>query len=98
MQLQPDFLGSFTTFSALSMETIKLAENGQYDDGDFLCRDKHNRWIRCWCHRVSTWAKAGGSMTILELTIVGAGGFFGAVLRYFISTTLIVRTKFHSAH
>lgn len=28
--LTTGFLGSFTTFSALSMETVKLAENGQF--------------------------------------------------------------------
>jgi CrcB protein len=32
-------------------------------------------------------------MTILELTIVGAGGFFGAVLRYLVSTTLNRQSK-----
>ena len=82
------FLGSFTTFSALSMETVLLFENGQLVIARSVRWTKYCWWNCCWVVRVSCGPEEGGSMNFLDMLMVGLGGFLGAVTRYFIATKM----------
>ena len=90
------FLGSFTTFSALSMETVLLFENGELVIARSVRWTKYCWWDCCWVARISYGSEEGGRMSFLDILMVGLGGFIGAVTRYFIATKMNESERFPS--
>ena len=82
------FLGSFTTFSALSVETVLLVENNQFILAGLYVLMQYHRWTFCRGTWLSSRQEEGAHMTSIDFLMIGIGGFFGAIIRYFISTIM----------
>ena len=82
------FLGSSTTFSALSMKTVLLVEKNQIILAALICLIQYNRRTFCRGTRLSSRQEEGEYMTSFDLLMIGIGGFSGAIIRYVISTSM----------